>query len=460
MKTSNKIWIVFLNRIQPTLTGFRTLLGLMCLIIIPTTTASGQVNTIVDLSKKSMYVQEPFRVNITVYTTTWFTAPVEFGNLQIPSTFIIPFDETRPGMFTVGKKQYPGIQFYYIVFPYKPGEFTVPSFEITATSPPEGSSESRKVVLHTQPQSFTVRDVPKNLKTDTWLVARDVQINDSWNPKPDNLKVGDVLQRTVTINAQGTLPQFIPNVSSQMMGNGVSTYPKDPVLSDSKPDGNVNGQSMQSVTYLLEKPGDITIPEIHLSFWNPYTGKMQERVLAGKSLHVAENPDLGIITTLKDSLQQTLDSSSVHEKAKVTPHILGLPWYSFVGLLVLTLVLLYFLFKIGLKEYQKYRHRMLVYKLSEPYLFKQLLRADDKSLLNVLYAWWDSMEYRPSASVGFSLDFLGESKDATELKKQLIDYYLSGKINLADFKNLIKELRTKTLSARQNDNRINEEQML
>ncbi len=407
-----------------------------------------QVSAIIDLSRNSVYVQQPFRVNITVYTKTWFTAPLEFTNLQIPNAFIVPFDKTQPGMFTVGGKQYPGVQFYYIVFPYKAGEFSIPSLEITAQSPPEGSSTARKVVIHTSIHKFIVKDIPHDKKTDTWLVAKDLSITEKWNTNLNNLKVGDVIERTVTVDAKGTLPQFIPNISEQYQIKWASVYPKDPVLDDSKTGGDVNGKSIQSITYLLEKSGDFTIPEVRLSFWNPYTGKMQERTLTEKKLHIAENPNLGILTTLRDSLQATTGALGDQNKKKETLHIFGFPWYQFAGIAIATLLMLFILVRISIYQYKKWRLSREKYKQSEKYLFKQFLKADTKHLSDSLYKWWDTLDIKPSSSIGFSLDFFNKLQESKDFKQQLAAYYHSGKINLNDFKKLIKKLREEVLSAK------------
>ncbi len=420
--------------------------------------AEAQVSASVDLSRSSVYVQQPFRVNITVYTQTWFTAPLEFINLQIPNAFIVPFDKTQPGMFTVGGKQYPGIQFYYIVFPYKTGEFSVPSLEITAQSPPEGSSTSRKIVIHTAEQKFTVKDIPQSAKNGTWFVAEDITLTEKWNVGLDNLKVGDVIERTITIDAQETLPQFIPNIAEQQQTNWASIYPKDPILSDSKASGDVNGQSLQKTTYLLEKSGNVTLPAIHLSFWNPYTSKMQERILPEKTLHIKENANLGILTTLRDSLAGANQGKNPNT-AKIPFLIWGFTWYEFTGIVIMGLGMLYLIVHFGIRFYKKWKVRRKAYKQSEKYLFSQFLKSDDKHIITALYKWWDVLENRPSASVRFSMLNLKTESDENLLKTYIEKYFKDEKTSdIIIFKKTIQNLRKQILNTSQVSKVINEEQ--
>ncbi len=371
----------------------------------PKATATAHVS--VELNRSTVFVQQPFHVTITVYTTTWFTAPPVFGNLQIPNAFIVPFDQTQPGMFTIGGKQYPGVQFYYIVFPYSTGNYTVPPIEVTVQSPPEGSSTAQQQILKTDPKSFTVNDIPASLKKmGAWFVARDVTMHEQWSPALDAPKVGDVVRRTLTIDAQGTLPQFIPNLSEQENVDWASTYPQEPVLTDTRAGGDANGRSVQTITYLLEKAGDFTLPGITLSYWNPYTARTETHTIDARKVHVADNPNLGILTTLKDSLNATVSPSAAaaaHEKKAFT--ILGMSWYAFTGIALASAGIGWLLIRFAIRLQQAHRIRRQNYLRSERHLFDLFRKSNGNAyaFLHTLYAWWDSYASRPSPSISASL---------------------------------------------------------
>ncbi len=387
-------------------------LGMKCwfitlfLIVYPVAVLHAQCFADVELNRESMYVQQSFRVTITVYTSTWFTAPLEFGNLQIPNAFIVPFEKTVPGVFTVNNKKYSGIQFYYIVFPYKPGSFTVPELEITAQTPPEGGSQAQKFAIHTKPQPFEVRDVPARLKEQgDWFVAKDMDIHETWNPPLTNLKVGDVAKRTITINAKGTLPQFIPDLAGKERVDWASSYPQDAVLTDTRDASDANGRSAQTVTYLFEKAGDFTFPSITVTYWNPFSNKMFSKSIGEETIHIADNPNLGILTTLKDSLAATQKPVASKTEAKGPLLILGMRWYVFAGIMIVALFLLYWLIRFGIRLYHKLRAQHQAYLSGEAYRFNQFIHSsgDPKTLLHSLYAWWNSFTRKPSPSVLGSL---------------------------------------------------------
>ena len=345
----------------------------------------------VSLDRTSVYIQQPFKITITVYTPTWYTAPLDFDNIQIPNAFILSFDRTQPGMFTINNKQYAGLQFYFIAFPYHEGNFTVPSINIFAQTPPEGSAVSKKVSIHTEAKHFTVKPIPENMKGENWLVAKNVSISEKWSKTLSNVKVGDIITRTITIDAQGTLPQFIPQLSKDSL-DFASTYLQDASLVDQRNDYDANGRLTQSVVYLLEKEGDFTIPAIPITWWNPNSSKRYSRSAAAKKIHVETNSNLGILTTLKDSLQSSQIVVAAPPK-KTIKTFFGIAWYWFLAILLAVIVVLYELVRISVRAFKDYQAKQNEYLKSESYAFKQFMHApfDLRELLNRMYRWWDKV---------------------------------------------------------------------
>ena len=68
-------------------------------------------------------VGEPLVVTITVYTSTWFTSPPVFGEIQVPKALMARLEQ-RTGSLrkTIGKKTYPAIEQKFVVYPIQIGE--------------------------------------------------------------------------------------------------------------------------------------------------------------------------------------------------------------------------------------------------------------------------------------------------------------------------------------------------
>jgi hypothetical protein len=397
--------------------AFIVLLSLVALI------TKAQVSCFVQtkLDRNSVYAQQPFKVTITVLTATWYTAPLEFDNLQIPNAFILPFDRTQPGMFDINKKQYAGLQFYFIVFPYKPGHFTLPAINIVATTPAVGDYKGKKVNVKSQPLSYVVKPVPKNFTADYWFVAKNVSITQTWNKPLRNLKIGDVLEATLTIDAKGTLPQFIPDLKTDSL-DWAGVYPEQATLADTRDEYDANGTRTQSVTYLLEKEGDFTFPAPTIEWLNPNNSRVYKRSAPAVKIHVSANPNLGILKTLKDSLsaKQPVKATA---NVKHGPYLIyGIPWYYFALYAIAALWLLSFIIRLIIRAVRVVNRKYQSYLLSERYWFRKFSSSSSSAhvLLKNLYAWWDRFPVRDKVS---SIQSDAKDKGATDIDADLASYY-------------------------------------
>ncbi|MEJ1240245.1 hypothetical protein WBG78_19040 [Chryseolinea sp. T2] len=417
-------------------------LGILMLVLTTSRVQAQSCFATAQLDRHSVYVQQPFKVTITVMTATWFTAPVEFDNLQVPNAFVLPFDRNFPGMFDHKGKQYAGIQFYFIVFPYRAGDFTLPPITVHATTPPEGSSESKAITIKTPQLRFVVKPVPADAK-DGWFVAKSVSIHERWNKSLTHLKVGDVIERTITINAKGTLPQFIPALKEQEL-NFANVYPQDPELKDLRDEYDANGELTQSFIYLMEKEGTFSIPPMTVSWWNPNARKMNKRSLREHKVTVQPNPNLGMVATIKDSLEATQRPATT-ATAKKPFTIMGMKWYVFAAYALPALAVLYFLLRLVWRFIQKERKRLAQYRKSELYWFRHVFRSSSpKEFWIRLYEWWDRVYYDEKVN-GFAEAFesAGDKQGSDAISKANEEIYHSSQSTQAshEIKGRLSHLR-------------------
>jgi hypothetical protein len=407
----------------------------------------------VSLDRRSVYVQQPFKVTITVLTPTWYTAPLDFDNIQVPGAFILPFDRTEPGMFDIDGKKYAGLQFYYIVFPYKAGSFNIPSLNIVATTPPEGSSTSRKITLKTAPQHFTVKNIPNLKGAQTWFVAKNVSVHERWSKPLSNLKVGDIIERTITVEARGTLPQFIPQLQKDSLAFA-STYLQDAELKDERDDYDANGRLTQSVIYLLEKEGDFTIPSVEVQWWNPNSSKLYSKHAFAGKIHVKPNPNLGMLSTLKDSLAAKQAALKTVSTVKTPRTIFGIAWYWAVLIAVVGLLLLYRIVRVSIRWGRSLHKSYQRYIASEAHAFSRFMRSplELTPLLQNLYQWWDRFPItEKSASISRQLLSEKQTTTAAAMQEYLDTFYEAEKTDSkanSDFKKAIRDYRKDVLSGK------------
>ncbi len=359
---------------------------LLSLATIPANAQSTNAFARVSISPREGVVRQPYKVTIRVYSSTWFASPLQFTNLQIENAFIIPFTRTVSGIDYINNKKYASLTFYYLVFPYNTGKLEIPELVINASIPPEGEYKGQPVTIRTKAQTVKVYPIPVDKNEPIELVASNVTIQENWSRPLTDLKVGDVLERTITIRANNTLPSLIPPMELSRPGH-VSIYADAPDLQDKRTSNGVNGVRVEKYSYLFEEEGEVLIPEEEVVWWNPTSKKPYRRALNEQTLQIAANPDLALLKSLKDSLQALAAPQTMEVENK------KVPWIKLGILLVAAVLILYLLFRLTRKFVQRYKQKNAAYKQSEAYEFKQLQatldRGNSAEVLRALYRWFD-----------------------------------------------------------------------
>lgn len=367
-------------------TAFKYITLTLCFFL--STYSDAQYFATMQVNTKNIYKQQPIKATLTVYTSTWFTDAPDLGNFNVPNSFVLPFKRTVSGIQYVDKKQYSTLTFFYLIFPYETGEIIIPDMDITISTPPEGDFKGISRKLTTQSITINVKDAPKSFAGTNWLVAKNGYISEKWNKSLSEVKVGDVIERTITIRATGTLPSFIP--PSQINDvSWASIYPKEPLLKDTRTREDANGVRIEKYRYLLEKEGTFEIEPLTVYWWNPYLNKQYSRSSKEQTIVVKPNPNLGMLTTMRDSLQTKLPSINQDDKDEAFS-FLGLSLKNLLLIMIGVLISTWLLLKITMHYRKALRERKKQYLKSEKYWFDRVLKTHNKGnkeQLNAIYNW-------------------------------------------------------------------------
>lgn len=392
---------------------------LLIVYFIGVSSISAQVNVFATakLDRSSVYPQQPIKASITVYTETWFTKPLDIENIQVANAFVVPFKRTLSAMRQVNGKKYASLEFYYLIFPYQQGSYTFPEIRLNVESPPVGDYKGQSVQVNTKSLPFEVKEQPNAFTGASWFVAIDVSISQKWNKPVNDFKVGDVVERTIQIDAKGTLPNFIPDLIIEEE-DYATIYKKSPQLEDKRSTQSANGLKSETFLYLFSEPGKFTIPETRVDWWNPFASKAYFKVLPAQEITVADNPDLGMLATLQDSLSQVqvLDDG---QEVKVLSWWEAY-WKYFIAAPFFVLIL-YHLLKFLLKKIKAIEEIREKTKSSEAYAFRQLEKENAKTFERAFIHWWNKFYLVYGLNPSFTHEFqkrgFSNKKDILVLRK-------------------------------------------
>ena len=344
-------------------------------------------------------VGEPLVVTITVYTSTWFTTPPVFTEVQVAGALMVRLEQ-RSGAksITIGNKSYPAIEQRFVVYPNIIGKNTLPSFEVITSCPPEGDYKGIERTVLTKENYFDVLPPPEGVDVSEWLSAYSLTLTETWNRPLENLKAGDVLERRIRIRAGGTLAALIPPARVDTVAFG-SIYPKQPILGNVQNAASFTGSRTEILTYLIESDGNFDIPELRVTWFNLRNKSLETASLPGITIEVAPNPDIEFVLSRQKMLQQELAKEAITVIEEKKPfEFLGLNWWQ-LSLVVLTVIAAIFqLIRFGKKIATKRKIKQQAQEESEEHHFDLLVEAlkkgEAKKSIRQLYKWYD--RFRPN----------------------------------------------------------------
>ena len=146
--------------------------------------------------------------------------------------------------------------------------------------------QGRPVTVQSKGMSLEVLPRPATFSSPYWLPAAGIELIDSWAETPPEVKVGEPVTRTLSINAKGLLATLLPKLDVADV-DGFSIYPEQPET-ETRTDGTwVYGISQQNLSYMPTREGVLEIPEQQLTWWDTAAGVERTAVLPKWTVDVA-----------------------------------------------------------------------------------------------------------------------------------------------------------------------------
>lgn len=243
----------------------------------------------VTIDRPRVVVGQRVTMSVVILAPNYLTAPPELPTFQLRNAVTrqlpsINTSEERDGM------TYAGVRFEFAIYPQEPGDFVVPGQKARiryAAEPPK----TREIEIGLPSVSFE-SFVPAGAAALRPFVSADgLSVEQEVKQSSENLKTGDAVTRTVTIRAEGTLAMLLPPQTFAVV-EGLRLYPAQPALEDKEDrrSSAVTSTRVDAATYMLQRPGDYSLPAIDIGWWNVGAGRVEQIHLAAVPLTVTADP--------------------------------------------------------------------------------------------------------------------------------------------------------------------------
>ncbi len=172
---------------------------------------------------------------------------------------------------------------HYALFPQKSGTQMITGANFQALV---YRGLPQRVQVKGKPTLLNVKSIPKNTQAKQWLPAKSVLLSEEYSSENNNFDVGATLTRTIKIEARALPSELLPTLKAEP-NDHFGVYPEKPITKNSIHKQDVAGIKTLRITYLLNQPGEVTLPRYSLTWFNTSTGKEEITQLPEKTLHIS-----------------------------------------------------------------------------------------------------------------------------------------------------------------------------
>jgi hypothetical protein len=246
--------------------------GVLLLFAAPLWAAEPQLRVQAQLLPgSSVVVGEQLQVQVDVLTDTWFTAAATLPDLKLPGARVQPPNgEAQHTTQVIDGQTFYGMRYTYGITPNVAQHFSVPALTVSA----QPGQASAPLSAQSQPLDFDATQPAGFAPGEPVLVASAVRLSQTLAAR--DLKVGDSLTRTLTLQADNTPGLSLPPPSATPI-NGLRLYPQAPSISNLD-DGRgavTGGQRIDHLVYRVEQGGHYTLPAISVKWWDSRNHRLQ-----------------------------------------------------------------------------------------------------------------------------------------------------------------------------------------
>ena len=256
-----------------------------------------------------VYVQAQVVLTLRIYHSVSLYDDSSLSPLQLDSAKVEPLGESRTYEKDINGVRHGVIETRYVVYPQQSGTLEIPPLTFIATavdsaSPTAtGNRSGHQVQVSSLPLHITVRPIPPAWPANTpWLPARELSLDEHWNPDPasQTTQIGDSLTRSITLRAEGLSSTQLPPLPATEI-NGLRRYPDQPVLRNDISERGMTANREEREALVPTHSGELALPALEVTWWNTREDHLEHSSLPARTLSVRDNPALSAETPVGDN---------------------------------------------------------------------------------------------------------------------------------------------------------------
>lgn len=218
-----------------------------------------------------------------------FVGTANFELPQISGTLLM-----RIGNPVVSSQDIEGASWFvqtyeFALFSQKAGVLEVPSFPVTFSRQEGFVGPATEVRAKTPTATIEIQRPPGSERIGFLVTTEALEVTEKWDQAPGPSQVGAMFKRTIVQRASN-LPGMALAPAPTTAPDGIKVYPGNAETNDKLGRGDFLGERRETITYLLQRPGPLSLPALTYVWWNPKTQVLESKTLPAVTFEVAAPP--------------------------------------------------------------------------------------------------------------------------------------------------------------------------
>lgn len=218
-----------------------------------------------------------------------FSGTATFSIPQIPRTVILKMDNPVVSSETIDGEDWFTQLHEFALFSQHSGRLEIPSFPIRFSAKDGFTGPANEINTQVPKLSLTIQRPPGSEELGFLITTDSLSVTETWQPQPGPAEVGAIFKRSITQRASNMTGMALAPAPTELP-DGIRLYPGKPEVTDKTQRGDFLGERRETLTYLIEKPGTLTLPELSFVCWNPKLKKLETKTLPAVTFEVPAPP--------------------------------------------------------------------------------------------------------------------------------------------------------------------------
>ncbi|MBW3140175.1 BatD family protein [Ferrimonas balearica] len=242
-----------------------------------------------DLAQDTLWLGQPAKATVRLF----LGADLQRGALNAPSAdnaLIRQLGQDRESSQIIKGRRYRIIERDYVIVPQITGTVSLQpaNFEGDVLVPSGrrdlfGRAQPKPMAIQGEPIELNVKAQPASYQGH-WLAADLVTLNDSLDPS-QSFEVGQPISRTLTLTAVGAVEESLAEIPLEVP-ESLRLYTDKNQRQGGVQNGQLIARLEQTMAIVPSQPGEYTLPEIKVPWWNARLDRQQWATLPAQTITV------------------------------------------------------------------------------------------------------------------------------------------------------------------------------